>query len=232
MKKNAFYLLIYFFSLCLPCSVLAQKDTIQAQFAKPQLFVTFNFLRLFSHLSENNSTIFNPEIKLRVAEKVFVNAEVGFTDYKTEGDKRNFTYYQNKGYYIKAGLDFARGKDVLKFRKSTFLIGFSFFYAQFTENGTFQIKESFFGDYIDNFQRKNLKTGGLELNMSLWQPLSQRFAFVIGSRISAFQPIDLSGQPHEEFPIQYFPNIGLNLSKRGGKSIGLGFDAKIIYRIF
>lgn len=232
MKKNAFYLSICLFSIFLPNSVLAQKDTIQARFTKPQLFVSFNFLRLLSHLGENNSTIFNPEIKLRVAEKVFVNAEVGFTDYKTEGDKRNFIHYQNKGYYIKAGVDFASGKDALKFRKTTFFVGFSFFYTQFTENGTFQIKESFFGNYIDNFQRKNLKTGGLELNLSLWQPLSQRFAFVIGSRITVFNPIDLSEQPHEDFPIQYFPNIGLNLSKRGGKSIGLGFDAKIIYRIF
>jgi hypothetical protein len=171
---------------------------------------------------------------LRFANYAFANMEIGFTKYQTQGDRRNFTHYLNKGYYLKAGVDFTtnRRARVLAFKRATYFFSLAFFYSHFSENATFQIKDSFFGDYVDNFERPNHSTCGGELGVSFWQPISQKFAFVLGYRASFFKPINIDQLAHPQLPIAYFLNIGLNLGSRGGNGTGLGVDGKLIFRIF
>jgi hypothetical protein len=236
MKKSIFFLFIYFPIICFQNQVQAQEDSLENEFSKSQFFIGLNTTKSLFHFSKSNGSYsIDPEFRIRITTKGLFNMGFGFNTYNSQEDISNLSAYKNEGFYVKVGFDFANKLSDFQASKSAFLVGFNVFYAQFGETGTFTIKEKVFGDYVEHFERANLSTGGIDFNLSSWIPVSTKFVFVIGGRLSFYGNIDLSNQPYPQFPIYYFPNVGINIlpkQNQGGSGIGGGFDLKLLCRIF
>jgi hypothetical protein len=144
------------------------------------------------------------KVKLKKEAK-FANFVIGYASVGQQNNIPNVEDYRCQGFFMKGGYEYVLSnpdKDI-KFTLGT-LLSTSFF----KEEWDVFLEGDYFPDYRETFERRNLFAIGLELDISIWLPITPRF--YINPGVS----FNLSGiantQNEENFSTQYIPGVGLS----------------------
>lgn len=202
--------LLFYVSLsCFTFKVSLAQDTTESS----NLYIGLNLSKTLLKQSYKlgGSYVIEPKLWYYFKDGFALGFEAGYSHLRHK-DRENarIRNYQNKGFYFKFGPYI--GSKSFDDKKWFANLGFMLTYSSFQEKGTFYISSQYFGDYTENFERKGIRTTGIEGNLNYWLQITKQFYLKLSTRlnITNYPNIDTGNRDLDILPVYYIPGIGFD----------------------